>query len=270
MLQMVTITGCDDSTDILEMIDVSVEYPFVEWGILIGSQFGTRFPSAGWIETLVKSVTAVSGKDGEPGINLSLHVCGEPLRSLQCGRFTDVLCAMHDVNAWGRVQLNFHADPAFSGGENTNVAKAGAKISDGIRRLCDAAPSHNLIEWIFQADGVNDGLHRDAVELEKRNCSILFDHSAGMGIAPDAWPEMQALQRTYPFVRVGYAGGLGPENIRDELPKILASAKVQPNGWWLSTWIDMETHIRSVKDSQSVVDLSKVREVLQACQPFIE
>ena len=44
-LQYVTMTGADESVDPKALIELSKEFPFVEWGILIGSQSGMRFPS---------------------------------------------------------------------------------------------------------------------------------------------------------------------------------------------------------------------------------
>ncbi|MHB1675039.1 MAG: hypothetical protein ACYCSP_12405 [Acidobacteriaceae bacterium] len=37
-LETVTITGADDSTDIVELAELSEEFPFVEWGILISAR----------------------------------------------------------------------------------------------------------------------------------------------------------------------------------------------------------------------------------------
>lgn len=52
MLERVTITGADDSTDISQLVELSQEFPFVEWGILVSrrSEGGPRFPSREWID----------------------------------------------------------------------------------------------------------------------------------------------------------------------------------------------------------------------------
>lgn len=72
MLRMVTITGADDATSIQEMRQITDEFPFVEWGILIGSHDGQRFPSMKWVQALVEE----RGRAGAR-MNLSLHVCGK-------------------------------------------------------------------------------------------------------------------------------------------------------------------------------------------------
>ena len=42
MLQTVTLTGADDSVNPEDLIAISKEFPFVEWGILIGSNTGAE------------------------------------------------------------------------------------------------------------------------------------------------------------------------------------------------------------------------------------
>jgi|SRR5690606_2543935 len=79
--------------------------------------------------------------------------------------------------------------------------------------------------------------------------SVLFDVSGGMGLMPSSWP------RPLPGVRMGYAGGIGPSNVRDVLRDI---GPVEP------TWIDMESGVRT--DDQ--FDLEKVEEVLRQVAEF--
>lgn len=90
----------------------------------------------------------------------------------------------------------------------------------------------------------------------------LFDISGGAGILPDAWPtahtyRMSIGQEGY----FGYAGGIGPENIAEQLPKIARAA------WPFPYWIDMETRVRSEGDR--VFDPLKVVQCLDASQEFM-
>ena len=52
MLNKVTITGADDETPIVALIELSAKFPFVEWGILVSlkSEGGPRFPSRVWMD----------------------------------------------------------------------------------------------------------------------------------------------------------------------------------------------------------------------------
>lgn len=57
----------------------------------------------------------------------------------------------------------------------------------------------------------------------------LFDRSGGRGAEPDFWP-------SYPGRYVGYAGGIGPDNVLGVIDKIAADGPY---------WIDMETKVRT-------------------------
>jgi phosphoribosylanthranilate isomerase len=83
---------------------------------------------------------------------------------------------------------------------------------------------------------------------------LLVDASGGRGISPKDWvrPDTNKL--------VGFAGGLGPDNIAIELPRIHAAA----NGH--DYWIDMEAKVRSQNDW---FNLDRVQDVYNAWRTFI-
>src|SRR5690242_537210 len=78
----VTLTGADDQTSPLRLVELSKQYPFVEWGILVSEkQSGCpRFPSDLWQENFVVAV-----RDAGHPVNVSCHVCGSWVRSLLVG-----------------------------------------------------------------------------------------------------------------------------------------------------------------------------------------
>lgn len=78
--------------------------------------------------------------------------------------------------------------------------------------------------------------------------SVQFDASGGRGIAPASWPAPPA----GPKVRVGYAGGLGPDNVAE----VIGVLKQSPGAW-----IDMETRIRNEQDA---FDIGLCRQVCEA------
>jgi len=84
--------------------------------------------------------------------------------------------------------------------------------------------------------------------------AILFDLPGGAGILPAEWPAPRA------SLPCGYAGGLDPENVEDQLQRI-ASVCDRP------FWIDMERRVRSNDDS--ILDIAKVRQVLATCAPHV-
>lgn len=68
------------------------------------------------------------------------------------------------------------------------------------------------------------------------NHAVLFDASGGRGILEKQWPT------PLPGVACGYAGGLGPNNIRQELSKI--STNIQDGNFW----VDMESSLRIIDE----------------------
>ncbi|MDF2421383.1 MAG: hypothetical protein OPY06_00025, partial [Nitrosopumilus sp.] len=74
------------------------------------------------------------------------------------------------------------------------------------------------------------------------------------GILPDQW--------SAPFegAYTGYAGGLGPDNLENELHKIAEVCGENP------IWIDAETKLRS--DNDRIFDLQK-GEFLKIAEPWV-
>lgn len=224
LIKKVTITGADDTTDIGALEDLSREFPFVEWGILVSSrQEGSpRFPSRRWIAGFADAV-----RDRE--INVSMHVCGRWVRQLLLGaldwnELPDV------VSVCQRVQINTHAE----------VHQSKTSMMDNLRRLQGK-------QFIFQWDGVNDHLAMAALGWGI-DAAALFDTSGGAGVLPTSWPAAVA------GIPCGYAGGLGPDNVVAQVAAIETVCNVP-------YWIDMERRVRVADDSS--LDMTAVRSVLE-------
>lgn len=242
-LHTVTLTGADDTTNIEQLIGLSKDFPFVEWGILIGSCGGVpRFPSKNWMLQLADAVA-----ESAFPVQLSVHVCGRYLDGMKEGSFD--LHAGERINndtadlPFMRSQLNFH-------GELT--------LEEELENVCDAM----LHDWaakeiIIQLDGVNDRA-LDRLRLAGfTHVSGLYDTSHGCGVGPDSWPAPN------PAWNVGYAGGLGPDNLGVQLTLIAQSAGDQP------FWIDMETKLRSSIGNRDAFDLTKCEKVLTDVRPHV-
>jgi hypothetical protein len=238
-LDRVTITGADDHTDPMDLIEISREFPFVEWGLLASQKRSSlsRFPALDWLVRLER-LCDYKGAD----LQFSLHLCGQWL--------DDLLHGVPSLPAWyplsgmfSRAQLNFH----------------GKKRSYSRDYLVDALDKLSIKEIIFQVDGAM-GLDLLAEVDDGRqsfDCVPLFDLSHGAGVLPLAWPSP-----LNSGVYHGYAGGLGPDNLAEQIPLIEKAAAGE------RYWIDMETKVRS--DDGIVLDLAKVRRCLQIAAPFIE
>lgn len=230
MIKRITITGADNSIQVEQLISLSKQYPFVEWGILVSRKcMGEhRFPSHAWLQELAEKA---EGK----GLNLSLHLCGGYVRELLKGEanFIEEIGA-NVISLFQRVQINTHGEPH--------------EFDTSFVPLMIAMEK----EFIFQYDNVNTGALVAAMDLGVY-CSTLFDLSHGAGVLPANWPKPLI------GVRCGYAGGISPGNIEEQI------LKVNEVSAGLQTWIDMETHVRT----NELFDIAKVRDCLDIAAQYI-
>jgi hypothetical protein len=259
VIDRVTVTGADNSVKPEDLIPLTEEFPFVEWGIL-ASQRGTvehygtkRSPPLPWLARLRELHS--QGKFPQ----LSLHLCGAWVRQLLLGNLVvpPVL-----LPGFRRIQLNFHAE-----GAKCDVEKFAKALAD---------PLFAGRDFIFQLDGASGNEYLEAVLGEDvLGCYGLFDVSGGRGILPTAWPKPQMIDvvpgehgegEEY-HAYTGYAGGLGPDNLAAEIPKILAAAAGDEHTHEGRIWLDMETLVRSDDDQQ--FDLEKVRRCLEIAAPYV-
>lgn len=240
-LRFVTMTGADQSvTNLDDLFSTFHHFPFVEWGILVSFQHtnAPRFPSHAWITDLVMENQRRGRRVQRPHglMPLSLHLCGRYVRDLLNGgtlvqdTFGDLL------SGFQRIQLNFHGDPHRL----------------AIEPFLDRIQAWQETELILQVDNVNTSLLH-LLHTHGRAVSALFDTSGGAGIVPHEWPAL------LPFP-CGYAGGLGPETLPIQLPRIAERVQDQ------TTWIDMERRIRSTDDESFLLD--KVHTCLALAQPY--
>lgn len=254
-LDRVTITGPDNSIRPEDLIPLSKEFPFVEWGILFSASNhgGPRFPSIDWL----LDFRNVARREH---FNLSLHICGRYVRQILIGETPQAVWGV--IDDYQRMQLNFHAE------------KNECKPAECLKALV-AFSNHGEREFIFQIDGERGNTHLENISAEMDNVDYieavgLFDISGGTGILPTEWPEPQYLDVTpgpdgegiESYRYHGYAGGLGPDNLAEQIPLIGKASK------GCRFWIDMETKVRS--DSDRRFDLAKVRRCLEISKPFVK
>lgn len=246
-LNCVTITGADDQTDIDKILDLSAEYPFVEWGILVSaSRIGSeRFPSMDWIYRLEQAIKGTKTK-------LSLHLCGMYVRSLLAGTYHDDLVA-REFRMFDRVQLNFHREV----------------IAVDERKFYESLTQFGPRQIIFQMDGAKGKSYMDSLSagydtgIGHVDAVPLFDASGGAGVSPTEWPTPEYLDDDTTYCYHGYAGGLGPDNLSYEIPNILRVAGERcPR-----IWVDMETKVCT--NTGNGLDFDAVEKCLQIAKSFI-
>lgn len=132
---------------------------------------------------------------------VALHVCGRMARNeLTLGRLDDLV-----VNVQ-RIQLN------------------GAMLVEECARICQMYRSKTVITQHREEN-------RFLLDVNSRNHAVLVDGSGGRGILPPLWARPNTAKP------VGFAGGLGPDNLAEQLREI-AFVAVRP--WW----VDMEGRLR--------------------------
>lgn len=220
-LKHITLTGIDDRTDIRELVRLQELYPLVEFGVLLSwSLQGNerRYPS-------IQTVRAFN----EAGLNLSAHICGSAARQFAQGDTTilDHILGQIGTVRFKRMQLNLAGFPA--------------------ERFVPLPTEYGSAkEIILQRMGVDELNHYR--ERLSDHPSVLLDASGGRG------RETPIVPLRGPF-KVGYAGGLGPDNVEEKLSFLLGRPEVG------DFWIDMESGVRSF----DWFDVTKAEEVLKKC-----
>lgn len=248
-LDAVGFCGVDDTADPLGVVEMSKEYPWIEWGVLFrkDAQGKPRFASRDFLHKLL-GARQQSTPSGSPPVPLRLagHLCGRECQSVLEGN-CEVPKSLSEQYGFRRFQLN----PTRVNG--VDVADLVA-CEPHLRRVVEDLPN---LEFILQVNEETQDLF-DAIFNNKDrrppvNLSVLFDPSAGLGTLPS--------NRPTPLngVHCGFAGGLGPDTIAKELIAIGDACEHYDD----SVWIDMETRIRTTNSvGNDIFDLNKCRQVI--------
>ncbi|KKL70525.1 hypothetical protein LCGC14_2104030 [marine sediment metagenome] len=245
-LKQVTVTGADDSVNYYDLCNISKRFPYVEWGILLSknSEGYPRFPTLNWLEGFIA--------EKSPDVHLSGHLCGTWVRDIVDGGTAFINARRNDIRkGFERYQLNFHA--------TQHLLSDAAKFIESLVFLTGV---HNQ-QVIFQMDDTNNRIyHRARSQYGKQrgvDAVALYDVSGGAGVLPEDWPEPMG---DY----CGYAGGLSPDNLKEQLGKI-EQRITNKDGSLCKIWIDAETHLRSPDNQQ--FDLDKVVQFLEIAKPYV-
>lgn len=231
-INRVALTGANDFTNPEELLAISREFPFVEWGILLSeTSMGTpRFPSYGWL-----CVLAEFYKEHSDEVHFSGHLCGKWVREWLEKGITAPMWTIIPFEMFDRFQVNTHAEAH--------------KLKEGRWVLPQG------VQWIAQYDNVNTKVI-DMFFDAMMDVAALFDLSHGAGVLPSEWPEHPG------DMYCGYAGGLSPANVADQIERISSHV---PKGQLI--WVDAETHLRT--DHDTTFNLRLCREFLENCAPYV-
>lgn len=219
----VTFTGLDARTDVRRLRDIQQRYPNAEFGILFSeTRTGNenRYPEKRIIHKFQQS-----------GVRLALHVCGRLSRVTFTESYYDLFHRTGGLKWFDRIQLNGLSSLK-------DLRREHLEIPPGLEIILQQHPSFPLItERIGKITGGKPG--------------ILMDASGEEGIDTP----FQVI--SIPGCRVGYAGGINPDNVIEKLEGLLQDGAQD-------FWIDMESGVRT----NDWFDLDKVEEVLKKVETF--
>lgn len=250
-LVTVTLTGLDASVDPWSVITLYERFPFVEFGVLFSKDRQgkeNRYPSKEWINQL-GNVTRFFREERKKSFPLAAHLCGSYAREVveyidrgftdTCSWETEFSYSCH----FDRIQLNM-SDELF---KRVSPEDIESLLEDkGVILQSHHGFDHGLPGYCMRG-GFNKS------DPMRSKLSILFDVSGGTGMLPLGWAEADE------SFFCGYAGGLKPENLEEELKKIEG---VAGNA---NIWIDMESGIRE----NDLFSMEKAEKVLEIAAPWV-
>ena len=236
-LKFVTCSGANEFTNISDIVALSERFPIIEWGIQAsGKKCAKDSDRFRWIKELQHFL-----KDKHQAINLALHLNEDWVDGYTSGTIpeeVETLLDMRDCNnayLFKRIQLNFkigrNKDPHFS-----LLMERLLTHAEGKRFILSFNPSNETFIHQMYRYGLRD-------------FDVLYDSSHGEGITASKWKEPAFFDDG---ILQGYAGGLSPDNVANEIAKI---RKVIPyNG---SFYIDAEGKL---KGDDKHLSLNKCKE----------
>jgi hypothetical protein len=197
MLKTITLTGADERTPIQDLVNLVADDPRVEIGLLY-----TANPEG---RNRYPSLRWLEYATSVLGERCAVHICGGTARKqFLAFELTKLLGPV------GRVQVN-------------------GNMTIGEVQAATIAVDHPGRQQVITQHQANNAFL--APMLISDNHALLVDGSGGRGIRPDQWLRPETSKP------VGFAGGLGPENLAAELPKIASIATGE-------SWVDMEGRLR--------------------------
>lgn len=289
LLLAIGFCGVDDSVHprLLQMICQS--YPIVEFGILfrIDKTGEPRYPTFQWIDQL--SMIATTNNNNTTSMKLAAHLCGNYVNDLlygdvRNGNIKDFLNQLISWKVFHRIQINATA----VNGVDT------IRLHEGLLNLIYIIETYeNQFEFIIQKNNETKPLWEGLINYYSTNksswpinLSMLIDESKGTGILlPSSWQNNNNSQQQDNLqqqqvndsshshnnsIKIGYAGGIGPNNIRHIFPEIIKNSNNIP------FWIDMESSLRttivrkSEQDNEHDVDIFDINKCFDVIQTIAE
>lgn len=209
-LPILTMTGIDARTDpkwirsMLRRYVLANGHSGLEFAILRSPKVdqSPRYPTCDVIKRLVS--------EARPD-DFAYHLCGRYARMVHSLEW-DELCDIIDFRSVGRVQVN--------------STEADDKALLALWRFSVHIGKPVVMQWRDDQFPAAPGIH------------LLQDRSGGQGISETRWSTPDPVcEKAKTFI--GYAGGLGPDNVGDALTSIMRASR------GMRFWIDCESSLRT-------------------------
>jgi len=235
-LEKITCSDMREYNEIDDIITIGKKYPISEFAIQAHpSKFSGWMPRYVWFETLAHAVRNTD-------INIAMHVNSEWRTEICRGNVPYEIRRLWDMRRYngkpiiGRVQVN------INGGKDS--------FRFYINKVASIIRAYPDIEFIFQ------WTPKQQTRLNKLDganvpFSMLFDASGGRGKLPKQWHTPITSNH-----KMGYSGGLSPENITENLNKINT---LLPREY--TTWIDAEGKLKNPDTKQ--FDITRAEKYIQ-------
>lgn len=223
-LKFITCSGANEFTNITDLVSLSEKFPMIEWGIQVsGKKCGQGSERLAWIQRLHHCLRTDNQK-----IQMALHINADWVDGFTAGELPQELIGLLDMKNvkeepfFGRVQLNF---------------KLGRDRDPCERILLQRMEQYGVNRrFILSYNEENKNFIHLLYRKGLRDFDVLYDSSHGEGVSAHEWRAPAFFDYG---VLQGYAGGLSPENVTNE---VIAIKSVVPYN--RSFYIDAEGRLK--------------------------
>lgn len=206
----ISMIGIDEKTDLDELEKLQAMDERVEFGVIVSQNWaenGNRYADPDFLNRL-------KGRK----LNLSVHLCGAVARTALINDWQPVFDLLGDnLSLFRRAQLNIkESTPKHLKELVLDIPKPLQEVIIQQRAAYDCGLFYR---WMLA--------HPD-----DRSLSVLLDGSGGKGMESEIIPLVGV-------PKVGYAGGINPDNVYGKTQKLCESVIVQ------DFWVDMESGVRT-------------------------
>ena len=203
-LKYITCSGANEFTNTAALFALYEQFPCVEFGIQVsGKKCGEASPRLAWLRDLHKQML-----ERRVDLPLALHLNQDWVENFCDGELAPELTELLSYGnkngepTFQRVQLNF---------------KIGREKTPQLDLLEQQMMKFPHVRFILSYNNANAPLIKELYKRQNVVFDCLFDESHGEGIVPK-----KRHARVFSDLIQGYAGGFSPENVREELNKIVA------------------------------------------------